>query len=88
MNSSTTAKFRAAFASLPKDIQDRARKAYRIWKDDHRHPSIHFKKVGKVWSARIDENYRVLAHIVKGHAYWFWIGSHDEYERLIKKNAK
>jgi len=30
------------------------------------------------------ENYRALA-LKKGEDYyWFWIGSHDEYEELIK----
>jgi len=39
----------------------RVRKAYKLWCRDHSHPSLEFKKVGKVWSARIDEYYRALA---------------------------
>jgi hypothetical protein len=46
--------------------------------------SLHFKKVGKVWSIRIgNTNYRALADIHGDTAYWFWIGSHDEYQRII-----
>jgi Txe/YoeB family toxin of Txe-Axe toxin-antitoxin module len=44
--------------------------------------------VGKVWSARIDENFRVLAKVDGDKVYWFWIGPHVEYERLISQHRK
>jgi hypothetical protein len=28
--------------------------------------------------------YRALGRIQDGVMYWFWIGKHDEYERLLK----
>jgi hypothetical protein len=38
-----------------------------------------------VWSARVDDAYRVLGYEREpGHVTWFWIGNHDEYERVIK----
>jgi hypothetical protein len=76
------------FAALPAEVQMRARKAYSLWRDNPRHPSIHFKKVGKAWSARIDDNFRVLAKVVDDRVYWFWIGPHVEYERLIGQHRK
>ena len=85
MKSATTPRFRKALGSLPPDIQQRARKAYHLWQKDHSHPSLHFKKIGKVWSARIDDNYRALAHIIGDTAYWFWIGPHTEYEILLSQ---
>src|SRR5271163_701263 len=88
MNSSTTARFRALFAALPAEVQARARKVYRLWRDNPRHPSLHFKKVGKAWSARVDDNFRVLAKMQGDHFYWFWIGPHTEYERLISQHRK
>jgi mRNA-degrading endonuclease RelE of RelBE toxin-antitoxin system len=88
MKSATTAKFRQSFASLPAEVQRRARKAYQHWRENPRHPSLHFKKVGKVWSARVDDNYRVLAHVIGDTVYWFWIGSHAEYERLLCQYRK
>ena len=88
MNSATTAKFRHAYAILPLEVQRRARKAYRLWIENPRHPSLHFKKVGKIWSARIDDNYRVLAHVIDDTAYWFWIGPHNQYDELIYKHRK
>jgi hypothetical protein len=86
MNSATTLRFRQAFAGLPVEVQRRVHKAYHLWKKNPRHPSLHFKKAGKVWSARVDDNYRVLAHIIGDTAYWFWVGPHDEYESLIKQH--
>jgi hypothetical protein len=68
---------------LPAEIQHRARKAYQHWRQNPRHPSLHFKKVGKVWSARVDDNDRVLGHLIGDATFWFWIGSHPEYEKLI-----
>ncbi len=47
------------------------------------HPSLHFKKVGKLYSARVDLSYRALAHKDGDEFVWVWIGNHDEYEKLI-----
>jgi hypothetical protein len=88
MNSATTLKFRQAYAVLPVEIQRRARKAYQLWRQNPRHPSLHFKKIGKIWSARVDDNYRVLAHVIGDTAYWFWIGPHEQYEILICQYRK
>ncbi|MDA1276592.1 MAG: hypothetical protein O2960_21450 [Verrucomicrobia bacterium] len=83
MNSSTTSDFWSGYAALPPEIRTKAKKAFRLWKDSPRHPSLHFKKVGDYWSARIDRNWRVLGRMHNGTLYWFWIGPHDEYKRLI-----
>lgn len=53
-------------------------------KTNPRHPSLHFKKVGELWSARIDDNYRALALEGADGFHWIWIGNHAEYDRLIK----
>jgi len=68
---------------LPPEIQRLARKNFKLWLRDPRHPSLHFKKVGDFWSARVGDNYRALAIVEGSRAKWFWIGPHDEYERLI-----
>lgn len=48
------------------------------------YPSLRFKKLrGQYWSVRIGREWRALA-IQSGPDYsWFWIGRHDEYERII-----
>ena len=47
------------------------------------HPGLRFKKVGKLWSARVGRAYRALALEDHEGFIWIWIGHHDEYERLI-----
>ncbi|OQY47001.1 MAG: hypothetical protein B6240_06490, partial [Desulfobacteraceae bacterium 4572_87] len=69
--------------SLPPETKQRARRAYRLWRANPRHPSLRFKKTGTVGSVRVDPNYRTLGLMEDETMYWFWIGAHDEYERLI-----
>jgi len=83
MKSSTTPDFWTTFAALPPQVQARASLAYRLWQRNSRHPSLQFKKTRNVWSIRIGGGYRALA-LLKGTTFhWFWIGTHDEYERLL-----
>ena len=84
MKSLTTPRFWRAHADLPPEIKLAARKQYRLWKDNPRHPSLQFKKVGPFWSVRITEDYRSLALLRNDIYHWFWIGAHDEYERLLR----
>jgi hypothetical protein len=46
--------------------------------------SLHLKKVGRFWSARVGLRYRALAIEVDEDLLWFWIGSHADYDRLIR----
>ena len=83
MRSSATPEFWAAYALLTPEIRARARRAYRLWQRDPRHGSLRFKKIGDMWSIRIGRDYRVLAILEEGTFHWFWIGPHDEYERIL-----
>ena len=51
------------------------------------HPSLHFKRVGRYWSARVDLDYRAVAIRDQDDVIWFWIGTHTEYERLFEITA-
>jgi hypothetical protein len=85
LKSHTTGDFRRGYANLSPHIRQVARKQFRIWKENPRHPSLFFKKVGsQVWSARVTEGWRALAVEVPDGYLWFWIGSHDHYMRVIK----
>jgi hypothetical protein len=78
-----SAKFWARYHELPKDVRDLADKNYRLLKENSQHPSLHFKRVGKLWSVRAGEKYRALAIDVDGGVQWFWIGTHNDYENLV-----
>ena len=83
MNSRATRAFWTRYHGLPPDVRALADKAYRFWQQDHWHPSLHFKKVGAYWVARVSDDYRALGIESGGTVAWFWIGPHKEYERLI-----
>jgi hypothetical protein len=84
MKSLTTPDFWNAYADLPPRVKKQTRKAYQLWKENQFHPSLHFKKVRKsLWSVRITNNYRALALQKGDDYYWFWIGSHDDYDALL-----
>ena len=86
MNSSTTLRFRERYKALPAPIKAAAKKQFRLWRTNPRHPSLQFKKVGPFWSVRVTGDYRALSLLRQGGYYWFWIGSHAEYDQLLSKN--
>lgn len=87
MRSHLTKDFIACFRQLPDRIQRLARKNYKLWKEDPSHPSLQFKLVGKhktVYSVRVGIGWRALGLKVNDAIVWFWIGSHADYERLVR----
>jgi hypothetical protein len=79
-------KFWLLFAELPLEVQRLARAHFLLLKTDPQHPSLHFKRVGRYWSARIGASYRALGVSSPDGIVWFWIGPHEEYERIIKRS--
>ncbi|MBD2302027.1 MULTISPECIES: hypothetical protein [Nostocales] len=71
------------YRQLPRNIQELADQCYALLKQDPWYPSLHFKKVGSFWSARIGLHYRALAVQEDNKIVWFWIGSHSEYDKLL-----
>jgi len=87
MKSQTTKSFWKHYWALPPEIRQRARKAYKLWRDNPAHPSLFFKGVKEgqaVYSVRIGLGYRTLGLLKSDIVTWFWIGTHDEYDRLLK----
>lgn len=76
------------FYSLPREVQERARSAYELFERDPQHPSVNFKRVRgtrlPVYSARIDMNHRAVGVLEGNLVTWFWIGTHSEYDALLK----
>lgn len=67
---------------MPNDVRDLADRNFRLLKADPSHPSLHFKKLGEVWSARVGLHYRAIAAEIDGGLLWVWIGTHGEYDKL------
>lgn len=83
MKSRATSRFWEHYARLPTGVRRSALKQYRLWLQNARHPSIQFKKVQAFWSARITDDYRALGVMDGDTVIWFWIGTHEEYGRMI-----
>jgi hypothetical protein len=83
----TTDRFWTSFARLPTAVRSVARENFDLLKANRAHPSLHFKKVGKLWSARVGLSYRALAVADGSDFIWVWIGPHDEYKRLIRQQG-
>ena len=69
-------------------MREQAREAYRLFRDNPQHPSLQFKKVhpaSPIYSARISLGYRAVAIRDRDDWVWFFIGSHAEYEALLRE---
>ena len=86
MRSRATPRFWAAYRELPPEIKELARKAYGLFRDNPRHPSLQFKKVHEdsIYSVRVTLGYRALGLLEDEEVTWFWIGTHAEYDRLLE----
>jgi hypothetical protein len=79
----TSSSFWESYGKLPLEIKKLADKNFQLLKTDSNHSSLQFKKVGKVWSARVGLNYRAVATPIDGGFLWVWIGTHAEYDKLL-----
>jgi hypothetical protein len=76
--------FWSRYRSLPAEIQVLADRAFALLKTNPRHPALHFKKVDCFWSVRVGLHYRALGTEVDDGVLWFWIGSHAEYDDILR----
>jgi len=83
--SHASSEFWALFDRLPQRIQQQAAKQYERFARDPYHPSLRLKPVGPFWSVRVSRSYRALAARRGDHFFWFWIGSHADYDNLIAR---
>ena len=83
MKHSASSRFWTLYRALPADVRELADKNFELLRKDARHPSLHFKNLGKVWSARVGGHFRALAVEVDGGYHWIWIGSHADYDKLV-----
>ncbi len=87
MKSVTTQAFRRLYAKAAKERQNKIRRAFRLWILDPNHPSLRFKKVHNsmpIYSARVDLDWRAVGVLKNETMVWFWVGSHQHYEELLK----
>jgi hypothetical protein len=86
VKSKCTGRFWRLYHALPAHVQERARNSYRLWKRDHSHPSLDFKKLkggtGSRFSIRIGDHHRAIGRLMGDVIEWVWIGTHEDYNKL------
>ncbi len=88
MKSVKTAQFNKLFSDLPLEIQSKAKRNYSFWKRNNNHPGLHFKLINSalaVYSVRVSLYYRALAVKKDDTMIWFWIGSHEDYNKIVQQ---
>ncbi|NKC11948.1 MAG: hypothetical protein GKR94_07020 [Gammaproteobacteria bacterium] len=78
-----SSKFWTTYQALPESVRRLADKNYSLLEANPRHPLLHFKRVGELWSVRVGDHYRALGVDVEDGINWFWIGTHSEYDKII-----
>jgi hypothetical protein len=78
-----TPQFWRRYRQLSPEVRALADKNFQLLKADPKHPSLHFKKIDKIWSVRVGAHYRALGLDKTEGVVWFWIGSHADYDKLL-----
>ena len=87
VTSRRTKAFVGLLGGLPPEVIKQAKEAYRRWSRNPAHPSLRFKKIqnlDNVWAVRVSRDYRAVGVRDGDTIVWFWIGSHAEYDLLLK----
>jgi hypothetical protein len=71
--------------ALPVEVQRLADKQYELFREDPFHPSLHLKQVGEVWTVRIGRTHRAIGYRERDIFLWGWIGSHEKYDKLLRR---
>ena len=78
--------FWRCFDDLPAAIQQQARERFHHWQEDAFDASLHFKPLcGDIWSVRVNPTVSGFGRRKEHLIVWFWIGTHAEYDELIKR---
>lgn len=89
MKSRRTQRFRALYDALPERVRRDVDAAYVRFATDPNYPGLNFERIQGVkaplFSARVSEQYRVLGRGGGSDTVvWFWIGTHQEYDKLLE----
>ncbi len=72
------------YQAPPPEIRDLADRNFALLKENTQHPSLHFERVGRFWSARVGIHYRAIAVEAPDGIVWFRIVPHDQYDRIMR----
>ena len=83
MKGRTQARFWKAYDSLPPEAQRLAKAKFEIWKKDPHHSSLGFEvRRHGACVVRVGDHYRAVGLKQGNDVVWFWIGTHEEYNKF------
>ena len=88
MNSRGTEDFWKLYHGLPPQIRNAAQKALQKFSVNPSHPSLQLERLKsdrRAWSVRVTRNFRAVARRYDDDWLWFWIGSHEEFDKRFSK---
>jgi hypothetical protein len=86
VNHTASKRFWLCLEALPADVQTLARKCYSLLRQDPSHPSLQLKLLGggRMYSVRVGLHFGALGLPRPNGVHWFWIGTHAQYDRLLR----
>ncbi|MCX6626448.1 MAG: hypothetical protein NTW28_02285 [Candidatus Solibacter sp.] len=77
--------FWKCYHRLPENTQALADAKYALFELEPYHPSLALKQKGEVWTVDVGRSYRAIAYRNGDDFHWFWIGSHEAYNKLLRR---
>ena len=77
--------FWKSYEKLPKHVRELADKKFELFMQDPFNPSLGLQQKGDVWTVDIGRSYRAIALRQGNDFHWFWIGSHEAYNKLLRQ---
>lgn len=77
--------FWKCYEKLPGHVRELADKKFELFTRDPFSLSLGLKQKGEVWTVDIGRSYRAIALREENDFHWFWIGSHEAYNQLLRK---
>lgn len=78
-----TASFWRSYDLLPTSVQSLADKNFGLLKSNPHHPSLHLKRVGRLWSVRVGLHHRAIGIDYEAGIARIWIGTHADYDKRV-----
>jgi dihydrofolate reductase len=77
--------FWKCYENLPEHVRELADKKFELFSRDPFNPSLGLKQKGNVWTVDVGRSYRAIALREGDSFHWFWIGSHESYNQLLRR---
>jgi dihydrofolate reductase len=77
--------FWKCYDRLPKQVRELADKKFQLFTQAPFHPSLGLQQKGEVWTVDVGSSYRAIAFREGNDFHWFWIGSHEAYNQLLRR---